>query len=96
MINRAQGESNDQLQHIRNEIVEAYQKDGESSELGNLALEVLMLRTELEEKDDSESKKALEELRELEKSLISIYMMGRLKTSKRPFSKDFLYPMFQK
>jgi hypothetical protein len=86
----------DRLEYLRSRIAEAYQSGAISSDLGDLALEILILRSELEESRTPESKKMLDELRELEKSLISIYLLTRLGRERRVFSRTYSYSVFHR
>jgi hypothetical protein len=78
------------LDHLRGRIAAAYQKGRDPKELGDIALELLVRKTEIERKLDESptfaSKKeiegTLEGLRELEKTIVSLYMLNRLRKDK--------------
>ena len=88
---------------LRNRITVMYTHGTSPKELGDAALEILIARNEVEsmlEKDPKNAKirEVIRQLRQLEKALISLYVMKQLgKASQLPYS-DYLnrqYTIFQ-
>ncbi len=72
------------MESLRSEIAEAYQGNKSQAELGNLALNILILRNELEEDKSAQAKKMLEDLKELERAIVSLYLLARMGGVKTP------------
>lgn len=85
------------LDYLRGRIAIMYEKGVDAKELGDIALELLIRRNEVEHRLDenptSEIKKeirqTLDALRELEKAIISVYMLNRL-SGKKEFQSPYL------
>ncbi len=95
MINNMEA-SEERVEYLRSRIVEAFQSEEEDKNIGNLALEIILLRNEYEDAKDESSKKILKELRDLEKTLISLYMMGKLDVPDLKEYKSRNYRIFHK
>lgn len=84
------GEIQEKLRHISNKLAYMYTRGVDDRELGFTALEIVVARNAVEEilegnRPRAEKKFATEiskRIRELEKSLISLYAIGRLKGEK--------------
>jgi hypothetical protein len=92
------------IAYLRSRVAEMYGSGVNSSELGNVALELLAIRNDLETKSDELSKEKLEKftqsLRELEKTVISLYMLSMLSDNKQHGIEGHLfrrqYSIYQK
>src|SRR4030067_2849628 len=91
------------IEYLRSRVAELYSSGSSSCELGNVALELLAARNDLETKSSKlpkeDLKKYMNSLRELEKTVISLYILNVLSTKKRHGIEDYLfreYPIYQK
>lgn len=94
----------DSLENLRLKLASLYNEGIESSELGNLALEIILernkARNELEHNPTPNKKveieNKIEELREFERAVVSLYMLQGVKTSGGKAFKlsDFTKPRY--
>jgi len=83
------------VDHLRSRVTALYSGGVDLKELGDLALEILIARNEVEtrlEKDanDSEAKNIITQLRELEKVVISLYALARLGPVSSTYFRNYL------
>lgn len=91
------------IEYLRSRVADMYSSGINSSELGNIALELLALRNELETKPSKlpkgKLKKFKQSLRELEKTVISLYMLNMLSEKPHRRIENYLfreYSIYQK
>ncbi len=80
------------LDHLRGKIASSYGQGMSTKELGDIALELLLLRNEVHHQLDEnptldqkqEIHKTIEELHELERVIVSLYMLRGMKTTDEP------------
>jgi hypothetical protein len=80
----------DRVGYLNSRVAELYRSGVTSAELGNIALELLALRNDIETRKTENSTEALGQLRELEKMVISLYMLNIL-GEKKPKVTDYLF-----
>jgi hypothetical protein len=93
----------ERIEYLRSRVARMYSSGISSCELGNVALELLAIRNDLETKSDKlpkeKLKKFMQSLRELEKTVISLYMLNMLSEKRRQGIEDYLfheYSIYQK
>ncbi len=83
----------DRVGYLNSRVAELYRSGVTSAELGNIALELLALRNEIETRKTESSIEVLNQLRELEKMVISLYMLNIL-GEKKPKVTDYLFRQY--
>jgi len=91
------------IDYLRSRVAEMYSSGIKSSELGTIALELLAIRNDLETKTNKlpreKLKKYRQSLRELEKTVISLYMLNMLSEHRQHGIEDYVsqkYSIYQK
>lgn len=77
----------EKLQHLASQIARLSMGVVQANQLGYIALEILIMRNKVEDvlekkvskQERAEAKKALEQLRRLEKSIIQLYLISRFR-----------------
>lgn len=83
------------LDYLRSKIATSYGQGVSTKELGDIALELLLIRNEVHQKLDEnltfdnkeEIQKTIDDLHELERVIVSMYMLQGMKTSDKPIPK---------
>lgn len=85
----------EKIEFLRSRVAEMYRVGVNFTELGNIALELLTVRNTLENKIDTipkeNMKKYSQTLKELEKTVISLYMLSIIDGKKKQGIEDYLF-----
>ena len=81
------------MEYLNSRVAQLFTSGASSSELGSIALELLAFRNDLESRQREGSDEALRQLRELEKMVISLYMLNILGEQKTKVT-DYLFRQY--
>jgi hypothetical protein len=91
------------IEYLRSRVADMYSSGSDSYELGNIALEILAIRNNLETKSKKIPREKLEKymksLHELEKTVISLYMLNMINEKREHGIEDYFfreYPTYEK
>jgi hypothetical protein len=78
------------MEYLNSRVAQLFTSGASSSELGSIALELLAFRNDLESRQNEGADEGLRRLRELEKMVISLYMLNILGEKKTKVT-DYLF-----